>query len=950
MLAYERLAPARFGDVVAEHRIIPSGTAVNDLTFFVQERGEHLQLGLEYRGDAVDAAQAQRLLDAFCDALDAVCKRPNRTVGDIRPVEADLVGPELLAVDATPLHSILGHARTDPDRTAIVESSGVVTSYGELLGRAATIAAALGADGGAPARVGVSLRRSAALIEAILGVQLAGAAYVPIDPATPPERRRAMIELAGLDVVLVDRTTERGFTDIDTVDIDTVGIDTVDAETLEGIDDASTRLQTAHAAGLPEGDRPAYVIFTSGSTGEPAAVEVTHANLAASLAARPVFYGPAAPERFLLTPSIGFDSSMVGIYWPLVSGGAIVLPDDDGVRDVDRLASLIAAQDVSHLLMVPSLYRALLARGHDHLVGLRTVVVAGEACPPDLVVEHHRRLPRVELVNEYGPTEATVWATAHRCLPDEDPVPIGTPVAGCRIRIADDRQRPLAPGAPGELLIAGPGVVGGYVAGRSDSDFVEVDGHRWYRTGDLARVDTEGRLVFLGRVDDQLNVGGQRVEPAEIERHLLRLSGVRDAVVVAATIDGRQALVAHLVADRDLVDGTSVRHHLADHVTAVPRRIVFHDELPRTSNGKLDRRRAARLDAGGAVGTGASRLVEIWRRALQRDDLGGDADFFASGGDSLAAVEIVSAVGELTGADITVSTLLVAPTPDALAARLGLAADAADGDGLTAVEGLGVLTMRVGTRSGPTVVMTPAWDSVMGYRALADAFDDDVTVLAVTPLEGAAARPDVESLGEPSADVVASELARRGTSSVTVVGWSIGGVAAYDLGQRLRSRGLDVSAVALVDTVFPGEHRHLWSNRWWKYKSLLAHGAIGSVAEEFAVAANRRGRKLVGRLGRRLLSIAGEPVPASPSTTASGVPLSALDHTPGPTTVPVVLYAATTTNPARTEHRWRTVAPELRVVPIEGRHRGFDSVMGADRVHQIVDDLTANVLSIGDPR
>ena len=172
-----------------------------------------------------------------------------------------------------------------------------------------------------------------------------------------------------------------------------------------------------------------------------------------------------------------------------------------------------------------------------------------------------------------------------------------------------------------------------------------------------------------------------------------------------------------------------------------------------------------------------------------------------------------------------------------------------------------------------------------------------------------------------------------------MLGWSIGGVAAYDLGQRLAARGVVVEAVALVDTMFPGEYRHRWSNRWWKYKSLFRRDAIGDVVDEFTTAVKRRAKKYLARFGRRLVVLGGESLPAVESTTASGVPFAALDHVPEPTRVPIVLYAANTTKRARTEHRWRTVAPDLLVVPIEGRHRGFDSIMGADRVHQVADDL-----------
>ena len=170
-------------------------------------------------------------------------------------------------------------------------------------------------------------------------------------------------------------------------------------------------------------------------------------------------------------------------------------------------------------------------------------------------------------------------------------------------------------------------------------------------------------------------------------------------------------------------------------------------------------------------------------------------------------------------------------------------------------------------------------------------------------------------------------------------------MAAYDLGQRLAARGVEPTAVALIDTMFPGEYRHRWSNRWWKYKSLLRWDLVGTVADELATSLRRRAERFLVRIGRRLMEIGGESVPAAEPTTGWGMPFAALDHVPEPTRVPIVLYAANTTKRARTEHRWRTVAPELLVVPIEGRHRGFDSIMGADRVHQITDDLTSRLRS-----
>ena len=930
MLAYEQLAPVRFGDRAADHRILASGTSVSDLTFFVQERGEQLRLGVEHRGAVVDAEMARHLLHRFAAVLEALCRAPHRAVDELLSADLldDLRGPALETAPSTVVHRILEQARRTPAAPAVLGPTGIPLSYAELVERARMLAAELHRRG-RPSRVGVALARSSTLVEAIIGVQLAGAAYVPIDPSGPAARHAAIIELAGVDHVVVDAGTASLVPEVERIEIDALEAPPI------ALDE------------LPSPDDPAYVIFTSGSTGTPAGIEVTHANLDASTSARRQFYGDGPPERFLLTPSIGFDSSMVGLFWPLTTGGTVVVPDDGDAHDVDRLATVIATRRVTHLLMVPSLYRALLSRRAGLLTSVRTAIVAGEACPAAVVGEHHRLLPRTELVDEYGPSEATVWATAHRCLPGDDPVPIGVPIAGTTARVADEGQRPLAPGAAGELLVSGPGVVAGYLSGRSDVAFVIADGRRWYRTGDLVAVDRQQRLLFVGRVDDQLNVGGVRVEPAEVEALLTAIEGIDDAVVVPAGAGGRASLVAHVVGDERLANDRVLRARLAEQTAAVPHRIVFQRALPRTPNGKLDRARAATLPLAVATDEapagGSDAVVDIWRRVLGRDDLGPDDDFFEAGGDSVAAAEVVTLLGELVGHDVPVATLLLSPTPSAMVRRFSLAEDPADpGWDEPTVR---LLTMRRGAPGAPAMLVVPAWYDVHSYRALIDALPADVPVAALAVADlGRADSSDlyeVDPLVDASMGLARTWADEHGARGLAIVGWSIGGVVAFELGNRLERLGTRVDRIALIDTYFPGEHRRLWSNRWWKYKSMLRPGSYGAALAELRKMLRRRLQRHAARAGRGLLRWSGQPAPPPPTVerTGDGIPVAALDHELEPGSVPVVLYAATTTNPARTEHPWRSVATDLRVVRIQGRHRGRDSIMDAGRVEQIADDL-----------
>ncbi len=592
MLAYEQLATPRFPGGRAEQRILASGTSVADATFFVQEREDFLQFGLEYRGSVLGRADAERLLACFEAVLLDGAREPSRSIADLIAPEltSDLSGGPLPVPDETVLTALIRQVVAAPDAPAVRDAAGGSLSYRQLAVAVERLARRIDEVGPvAPRSVGVSVARSTDLIVGILAAQCVGAAYVPIDPGAPAARLEQIAEAAALDVVVsgvggpaFGLSNDR----VITLPEMTAGIDEVtefDAE-LIALGRRIDRIEL---------DQVAYTIFTSGSTGRPRGVEVTHRNLAASTAARSVWYD-AVPKRFLVTSSIGFDSSIVGLFWPITSGGTVVLPSDDDVHDVDRLGALVGEHEVTHMLMVPSLYRAVLERSAPQLAGLQTVIVAGEPCPLSVAMLHHDHLPDVALVNEYGPTEATVWSTAHRLRAGDRSVPIGKPIPGTTIRVVDTHLAAVPIGVAGELLISGPGVVRGYLddTAATAARFLELDGVRWYRTGDMVRV-VDGLVEFVGRADDQLNVGGYRLEPGEIESELRRWPGVREAVVVAAS--DPPILVAHIEADT--LDEPALRAALASRLpsAAIPRRLLRCDRLPTNTNGKIDRRAASAL-------------------------------------------------------------------------------------------------------------------------------------------------------------------------------------------------------------------------------------------------------------------------------------------------------------------------------------------------------------------
>lgn len=950
MLAYERQSVPLFAGTPVEHEVLASGGSVSDVTLFVHERGDRLSIAIEYSGHVLSAGDAERLLDLFGNALSDMASSGDQAVSSLAAVTraSELIGDDLAEHPLTVLHAIVDAAQRRPDDVAVVDASGRSMTYAGLLAAAMdTASAASSVVGPLKGRlVGVCLHRSVDMVVAMLAAQLAGGCYVPLDPTSPDERLDTIAGGVDLAVVLVDHASNGRLPG----SVSVLVADGVHAEA-ESIVDRARELLTEVSA-----DDEAYVIFTSGSTGVPRGVAVSHANLAASTAARRQTY-PSTPERFLLTSSIGFDSSIVGLFWPLATGGTIVIPTDDDVHDVDRLVEIIEQAGVTHLLMVPTLYRALLVRGEGGLASLQVAIVAGEACSTEVVDAHRGAFDRnVPLINEYGPTEATVWSSAHRL--DDDPsgmVPIGTPIAGVTLRVADTAGRSVPIGVAGELFISGATVTNGYLGDPDDAGgrFAFVDGYRWYRTGDRVRAverADETVLTFVGRVDDQLNVGGVRIEPGEIETVLTGLAGVDDAVVVAKADGSRVRLVAHVASGApDQVDIDDVRQRLAAALPGshVPSRIIVHSQLPRTSHGKLDRAAAAALSTDErhpseaiAPAAMASPLVDdivaIWCDALGRTDVSPDTDYFEAGGDSLAAVEIVAAIEARVDRKLTIAVLLDGRTPAGIAELVEPArpipAQHEPGDGIR------LITMQAGAHDGPVLVLTPAWDDVFGYRALVDALPDDIRVIAVSAAD---VDPDrivvtIDALAEQFERALLDSDTNDVERPITVFGWSTGGVVAFDLADRLRLDGCQVDRIVMIDTFFPGAEQHLWANRWSIYKSLATPRAV---ADELTTFARRRSRSAAKSIGTRLLQLSGSDVPDTPKrTSVGGVPLEAFSYRPAGSRVPVLLYAANTTNPDRTHHLWSNVA-DVEVVPIEGRHRGFQSVMDADRVGQIADDL-----------
>ncbi|HEX2094189.1 MAG TPA: amino acid adenylation domain-containing protein, partial [Longimicrobiaceae bacterium] len=656
-----------------------------DLTLSLVDRDPSLSGVLAYRKALFEPATIERMAGHFQVVLETMASEPGRRLSELsllRGAEREQVlGTWSAAALEDPgayVHEIFRTlAGRTPGAAAVVCGDQVLT-YAELERTANRVARYLRRLGVGPeVRVGVCVDGGVETFVGVMGILRAGGAYVPLDPSYPPERLAFLLRDSAVAVLLTTSTVQDRLPEHSAR---TVCLD-LDREHIAAEPDDAPVVELS-----PE--NLAYVIYTSGSTGKPKGVLVSHRNLACSTAARFTRY--AEPLRsFLLLSSTSFDSSVAGIFWTLCSGGTLHLPVPGAQRDVARLVEIAAAADISHLLCVPSLYAGLLDEAERHGGWAPAVaVVAGEACPRELVDRHARVLPGTALYNEYGPTEATVWCASHACAPEEaGRVPIGRPVPGARCYLLDRGMEPVPAGVPAELHVGGEGVARGYLAhpGLSAERFVPdpfspETGARMYRTGDLARWRTDGTLEFLGRIDEQVKIRGFRVEVGEVEAMLAEHPRVHD-VAVAAREDarGQVHLVAYVVAEAGTEDPAPIlrpylRERLPEHM--VPSVFVGLERLPLTPNGKVDRRALPAPPWGAGEAYVAPRtpseelLCGIWAEVLGAERVGIEADFFALGGHSLLAMRLISRVRQAFGVELPLRALFEAPTVAGLSRRV----------------------------------------------------------------------------------------------------------------------------------------------------------------------------------------------------------------------------------------------------------------------------------------
>ncbi|WP_027818879.1 non-ribosomal peptide synthetase [Paraburkholderia bannensis] len=727
----EQIVPAgvwRAGALEVEAVEEPWGSAQFDLTLNVVRSGASVRVLLDYRAGRLSTPAAQRLLDQYVAVLEAIAATNATnalTLADLLPDDgAQASGDAVLREPQfVPVHRRFARmAQQTPEACAVV-CDGDALSYAELARWSNRIARVLQHRGArADECVGVCVGRSTALIAAGLGVFAAGAAYLPLDPDYPAQRISAMLRDARVRYCVADVEGAARLREIgaDLVLIDAAALRANDAGNANEANEANDNVCDALAYTAIDAAHTAYVIYTSGSTGAPKGVALPHGAFDGLMQTMREALELTPADTWLAATSASFDISLLELFLPLTVGAQIELASRETQRDGERLAALLDASGATVFQATPTGWKLLLAggwRGAGARQGARLQGLSGgEALPADLAGALIER--GVDLWNLYGPTETTIYSLGARVAADRS-VTIGQALARNRLRVLSRAGEAVPAGGIGELCIGGDNLARGYLgrAAQTAERFVpDSAGHgaRLYRTGDLCRVDSDGRIAYLGRLDQQIKLRGHRIEPGEIETVLRRCAGVRDAAVVLREDDAPARLVGYVAADAgaDAANpGAQLRAELRAELQRrlppymVPAALVVLPALPLTPSGKIDRRalpapaladgdapaHAADIDHADVVpGSPLARLLDIWASVLGLSSVAPSDDFFQLGGDSILTLQIVSRARE-AGLRVTPRQVFEHPTPAALAAIVATQS-AALAPGAAAVHGALPLT------------------------------------------------------------------------------------------------------------------------------------------------------------------------------------------------------------------------------------------------------------------
>jgi len=769
--------------------------------------GTRLQMRWQYRGDLFDRASVERLAERLERLLEGMSERLSSDV------EQSLSGIDLLSagervqileswndtatsVDVRNLPELFeAQVERSPDAVALI-CEGEELSYAELNARANQLARSLRDAGIGPEDVvALALPRSVEMVVGLLGIVKSGAAYLPLDTEYPQERLAFMLEDARPALLLTRSDVGERLSQFNGASW------WIDAEetrfALLSQSQNNLRQQDRRQPLLPQ--HPAYVIYTSGSTGTPKGVIVLQQGVP-NLAAAQVKQFAIGPEsRVLQLASSSFDAAVMEVLMSWAAGAALVVPRPGPIVG-EPLAELLRSARVSHALIPPTVLGSLEG---EPLEALRTLVVGGEACSPELV---ERWSSGRRMVNAYGPTEATACVTLSDPLQGTGVVPIGRPITNTKLYVLDGGLQVVPAGVAGELYIAGTGLARGYMhrAGLTSERFVANPygdpGTRMYRTGDLVRWRVDGVLEYLGRIDQQVKVRGFRIELGEIESALQQQVGVSQAVVMLREDRaGEKRLVGYVVGETEL-EVSTLRQRLSERLPdyMVPAAIVQLERIPLTPNGKLDRKALPAPEYQSAQMYRAPRtpqeeiLCGLFAEVLGVSRVGLDDNFFELGGHSLLATRLVSHIRGTLGVELSIRSLFESPTVGGLVEQLQ------SNNHKDPFEV--VLPLRPFGDRSPLFCIHSGIGLSWSYAGIMQHLPSKNPIYGIQARGIGHSENLPQTLEEMATDYLQEIRKIQPVGPYYLLGWSFGGVVAHAIASRLQRQGEDVALLALLDS------------------------------------------------------------------------------------------------------------------------------------------------------
>jgi amino acid adenylation domain-containing protein len=807
---------------------LESVNAKFDLSLILEKTAQGLEGKLEYNTDLFKASTIERITEHFNKLLDGVVKTERKSIYEL-PLLTEAEQQQLIAwndtatdypADKTIVDLFEQQVEKTPDNIALVFENQQL-SYGQLNTKANQLAhhlLSLKTQTGTlllanNPLIAIAVERSLEMIIGLLGILKAGGAYVPIDPSYPTIRIRYMLDDSAAPLLLTQSHLKAQFS-LDDLEHDCVVVCLDDMDFAEQcMENPLVKRQSADLA---------YVIYTSGSTGKPKGCLVTHHNVTRLFHATDHWYHFNNQDVWTLFHSYAFDFSVWELWGALLYGGKLVLVPYWMSRSTNDFHALLVEQQVTVLNQTPSAFGQLIKANQfsNNTLALRYVILGGEALEPAILspwfTKHGDQQP--QLINMYGITETTIHVTYHSLSYNNvrsSGNVIGHPIPDLQVYVLDAQQQIVPIGIPGELCIAGRGLARGYLnrPELTAKKFIEIElfgkTKRIYKTGDLARWLEDGNLEYLGRIDNQVKLRGFRIELGEIEAVLATHPAVQENVVIVhETESGDKRLVAFVVPSQgQVIDNKALRTFLTERLPdyMIPSTFVTKASLPLTPNGKIDRQALSQLEGFSYQLSEATfiaprdtlelQLVPIWEEVLDVRQIGVRDNFFELGGHSLLAVRLMAQIEQQLNKPMPLATLFQGATIEQLATRLRQPTDTEDWSPLVAIQPKGDKT--------PLFCIHPSGGHVLCYFELAQHLGTEQPFYGLQAFGMEAGQQPKTTVEEMATDYLKALQTLQKQGPYQLVGWSFGGVVAFEMARQLQAQGQSVSFLGLLDTVTP---------------------------------------------------------------------------------------------------------------------------------------------------